>query len=134
MCTRDLTLRTCGSSIPSLLPLRGVLIAVLVVGLGLFLIQPIRHGVTPGDFSILIVLVVTAILGHSASRRLVHARESQSAAANGCWMTIIVGPQGPTETSTTISRPKAPPRNDPERRSLARRARERNLSGDRARR
>jgi hypothetical protein len=120
---------------PAALPHRGLIVAAIAVGLGICLINPIGRGISGGDLAILGVMAATAMIGANEARRLVHAREETKAeVSDGAWMTIIVGPQGPAETAGQIVKPKAPPRNDPERRSLARRARERQLTGDGKRR
>ncbi|MDB5352711.1 MAG: hypothetical protein JWN86_3958 [Planctomycetota bacterium] len=134
MTTTDVTLNRDLTRTKSPVPVRGVVVAAIVVALGLVLIDPIGRGVGVGDLLILAVMSVTAILGAKEAQRLVQAREAEVATEPGEWMTVIVGPQGPLETAGQITLPKAPPRNDPERRSLVRRAMEREPAGGRVRR
>jgi hypothetical protein len=108
------------------LPVRGVVVAAIAVGLGACLIRP-TNGSTPwAEFGVLATMALASILGAKEARRMVLEREPEFVrAASSAWMTVVIGSQGPADTAGELVEPKAPPRNDPERRALARRARER---------
>ncbi len=97
--------------------------------LGASLIRPSAGTVPWAELGILAAMMVAAIVGATEARRIVakrsEAAEETAAPVEGQWMTVMIGEKGAGGTSGQIARPKAPPRNDPERRSLARRARER---------
>jgi hypothetical protein len=105
-----------------LVPTRGLVVAAIAVGLGACLVRPSGGSLPAGDLAILAMMAATAILGAIEARRLVRARTLDAENPSGTWHTVIVGTQGPAETSIRRSSPKSPPRRDPERRTLARRA------------
>ncbi len=108
------------------LPVRGAVVAAIAVGLGACLIRPTSGPIPWAEFGVLATMAVAAILGGKEARRMVLERETQVVrAAPSGWMSVVIGSQGPTDTAGELVEPKAPPRNDPERRGLARRARER---------
>lgn len=126
--------RTSAASKAPGIPARGPIIAAVAVGLGLFLVRPLPGGgIAWGDVGILAALAATALVGARESRRLLAEREAVASPA-GRWMTIKIESGGPTDTAGIAETPKAPPRNDPERRSLQRRARERHREGAASRR
>jgi hypothetical protein len=107
---------------------RGV-VGLLTVGLGICLIRPVGGSIAWGDLGVLAALAVATFLGANEARRLVRQQQIAPAAeeslAETPWMSVIFEASGPADTAGSMVIPKAPPRNDPERRSLVRRAKER---------
>ena len=105
--------------------------------MGLCLIKPVGGSIALADLAVLGSLGLVAILGAYEARRLVHHHqillEADSKVVKPRWMTVIVQSAGPADTAGVVVIPKSPPRNDPERRSLTRRARERKTVGASAR-
>ena len=110
---------------PHSLPTRGAVVGLIAVGLGAWATRFAGATLSWGDGAILASLAVASLLGASEARRLVAARERVDepvARANGAWMKVVIGSSGPADTAGAVVAPLAPPRNDPERRSLVRRA------------
>ena len=110
---------------PHPLPTRGVVVGLTTAGLAACAIRFAGASLSWGDGAILASLAVASLLGASEARRLVAARErveEPAARAKGAWMKVVIGSSGPADTAGAVVAPLAPPRNDPERRSLARRA------------
>ena len=116
---------------PESLPVRGILVAAIAVGLGACLIRPANGSIPWSEFGVLATMAAAAILGGKEARRMTLDREREfdrtAVAARTGWMTVVIGSQGPADTARALVEPKAPPRNDPERRGLARRAKERRV-------
>lgn len=116
---------------PSTVPRRGLIVAMIAVGLGAYLAKPSDGGpIAWSDAAILASMAVVAMFGAAESRRLVASQMNQSELeptieVAGPWLTVMVNPGGPSDASGTIDEPKSPTRDDPERRSLTRRAEER---------
>ena len=110
-------------------PKRGMVVAGIAVGLGLCLVRPIGGSIAWADVAVLASLAVASIVGANEARRLVRQRQIEAEVVESIvepqWMTVIVQAGGPAETAGALVVPKAPPRKDPERRALARRAKER---------
>jgi hypothetical protein len=105
---------------------RGLVVASIANALGAALTLTSGRGIGWVDLTVLAAMGGTAIVGANEARRIVASRETEVATKqDGCWMNVVIGPQGPSETAGVLARPKAPPRGDPERRSLVRRAKER---------
>jgi hypothetical protein len=114
------------------MPTRGVVVGLIAVGIAISAARFGGGSVSWGDVAILASLAVTALVGASEARRLVAAREHPVAPVErteGAWMKVVIGASGPADTAGAVVVPKAPPRNDPERRSLVRRAEERKHAG-----
>jgi hypothetical protein len=107
---------------------RGAVAGCVTLAVGVTLIRP-TSGVVPwGDLALLGMLALTAMVAGSAADRLAPraaAAPASPSPADGRWLTIVVECDGPAGLSGTMARPKVSPRNDPERRSLARRAQDR---------
>lgn len=110
---------------------RGAVAGCVTLAVGATLIRPAAGSVPWGDLSLLAVLAVTAMVAGTAADRL--APRASPAPADGRWLTIVVECDGPAGLSGTMARPKVSPRNDPERRSLTRRAHDRRSSPPRPR-
>ncbi len=109
------------------IPARGVLIGLIVTGLGAALVRTSGQAISVADASVMGIMALTAVVAAKHSRRMVQKQAEAVAgetSSNG-WMTVVVGDAGPADQAGMITQPKAPPRNDPERRSLARRAADR---------
>lgn len=126
----------CGDAHPTRSPYfhRGLVIGVTAVGIGLCLIRPVGRTIPWNDLSILVAMAAASFFGANEARRLslAQAQASQEAESGvqepevvGPWMTVMVNRSGPADAAGSITHPDAPPRDDPERRSLARRAEER---------
>ena len=118
------------------LPRRGLLVAIIVVGIGACLARPSSgEPISWSNGAILAAMAVAAVLGASESRRLVAAQQARNVEDEparevvGPWLTVRVNPAGPADTAGVDDRPKSPTRDDPERRSLVRRAEERVPAG-----
>ena len=115
---------------PHSLPTRGVVVGLTAVGIAACAMRFAGASLSWGDGAILASLAVASLLGASEARRLVAARErvdELAPRAKGEWMKVVIGLSGPADTAGAIVVPLAPPRNDPERRSLTRRAEKRNV-------
>lgn len=116
----------------SALPMRGVVVAAIAVGLGACLMRPAAGVVPWGDLAILGSLAVASLVGARQAQRLASARAPIAEAVPepvGTWMRVVVGEAGPADAAGMVVVPQSPPRDDPERRSLVRRARERRRAG-----
>ena len=116
------------------LPARGLVIASIALGLGAWLARSSGGTISWSNLAILAAIAVTALIGAGEARRLVVAQaatESEDAPIEvvGPWLTVNVNPGGPTDAAGITSVPKSPTRDDPERRSLVRRAEERVPAG-----
>jgi hypothetical protein len=113
-------------------PRRGLVIGAIAVGMAALAAKFGGGSISWGDGAVLACLAGASLLGASEARRLVAARgrtEVPEQRVEGAWMNVVVGSGGPAETAGAVVVPKAPPRNDPERRSLVRRADERRHVG-----
>ena len=112
-------------------PTRGIVVALVAVGLGACLIQPTAGEIPWTELAILGAMAVASFLGANEARRLALRQQAQVAteevpeAVVGPWMTVVVNPGGPADAAGMAQVPKSPTRDDPERRSLLRRAEER---------
>ncbi|HWE37364.1 MAG TPA: hypothetical protein VG406_12420 [Isosphaeraceae bacterium] len=103
---------------------RGAVAGCVALAVGVTLIRP-SAGVVPwGDVALLGLISLTAMVAGTAADRLA-PRAPVPSPADGRWLTIVVECDGPAGLSGTMARPKVSPRNDPERRSLTRRAHDR---------
>jgi len=116
------------------LPVRGLVVGLVALGLGGWLAKSSAGAISWSDLAILAAMAVTALIGAGQARRLV----AQQAAAEheevpvevaGPWLTVNVNPGGPADAAGIAAVPKSPTRDDPERRSLLRRAEERVPAG-----
>lgn len=115
------------------LPKRGLIVAVIAIGLGLCLVKPVEGTIAWGDLAVLASLAVVSVFGANEAKRLVHQRqfeaETSEVVVEPHWMTVVIQSSGPADTAGVVAVPKSPPRKDPERRSLLRRAKERRTVG-----
>ncbi len=104
---------------------RGAVVGLIAVGIGACATRFAGGALSWGDGAILASLGVASLFGASEARRLVADRERAVEPAvrpRGSWMKVVIGSSGPADTAGAVVVPLAPPRNDPERRSLVRRA------------
>lgn len=102
--------------------LRGLIVGLLAVGLGLLVMLTSGSALASGDLAVLSMLFMGALIGGSAADRMADRR--QAALQPKGWMTVIISSHGPSQPQPIETGPRVSPRRDPERRSLTRLARQ----------
>ncbi len=111
----------------SSLSVRGLVIGLIVLAFGATLVQPAPDGgVAWVDYSVLAFLFVGAMIGGAVADRMTEERLVREAnRGNNRWMTVIVSCEGPSDAQEIGAEPSNSPYPAPERRSVARLARNR---------